>query len=332
MLGRAQYCVANRLICPDRDGDGGLGEFHLDRAVVNAADRTGGRVGGESLDTQGHLLVGLVAVLFDVPDQRRRSAAVDRGAGVQLGDDRAQVWPASTVGGDDQGPVGVDLAQVIGEGHVASVTAVQGPPVLPGPLQTACHREDRRDADAAGDEQVRLRWHQPEMVTWTDDRQFPAHQSGTVDLVRAAAAGCVVPYGYGVAGLVLVVAAQGVLPDGPGWQDQVDVRARFPMRDCRRGRVDQGQAQHSGCFAANLLDHHRGTDVVCRRLFRHGCYCRLTQVRRGWNRSEEIEVFVVLPVADRGVEPGQLVALDADVVVDELFAERLPEQGVLGES
>src|SRR5882672_8626826 len=45
--------------------------------------------------------------------------------------------------------------------------------------------------------------------------------------------------------------------------------------------------------------------------------------------SEQLEVLPVLPVGDLGAESGELVPLDAQVVVHELRAERRGELGVL---
>ncbi len=76
-----------------------------------------------------------------------------------------------------------------------------------------------------------------------------------MDTTGSAAAGLLVQYGDAVAGLVVGVAAQGVLPDVTTAEVQVEVGAGGPVVHGRSVGSLQSEREDSGGFDPHLTDH-----------------------------------------------------------------------------
>ena len=102
--------------------------------------------------------------------QRGRAAAVDLDVGAAVAEDAAQVGrsPSSSCG-HDLHPVAV-AGELVEEGHRAALAAaVEQLPVRAEQVGLVDHRQQRGDADAAGDEQVARRRHEREVVARAAD-------------------------------------------------------------------------------------------------------------------------------------------------------------------
>src|SRR5690606_11328082 len=132
----------------------------------------------------------------------------------------------------------VGLVQGAGEGHRGAAAApVHEPPARAGRLGGGDHREDGGDADAAGDEQVVAGGDEREVVARAAGEDHRARVDLVVDPGRAAAAVRLVQDGDAPRGAVGRVAAEGVLADEAGGEDEVEVRARGPGGQAGAGRV-----------------------------------------------------------------------------------------------
>src|SRR5215510_3406403 len=83
------------------------------------------------------------------------------------------------------------------------------------------------------------------------------------------------------------------------------------VQGCRRpsGRAQSGNSLKSFRFAIAGRQSHR--------------------IPSGCSASEQVEVFLLLPLGDLRVEAGDLRLLDAEVVVDESVAQRGAEAGAI---
>jgi hypothetical protein len=134
------------------------------------------------------------------------------------------------------------------------------------------HRQEWRDTDASGQEQVLLGLHQREVVAGTANPNQIALGEFAVDVVGSASAVGFAQHRDLQRRAVGGVTAQRVLAHQVIAQHELDVRARFPFRHGAAIGVAQGQPHDTGgedVFAVELdLELHLGSGQGARR---HQC-------------------------------------------------------------
>lgn len=133
-------------------------------------------------------------------------------------------------------------------------------PVCPDKVGLSDHRQQRRDADPSGDEQVALRWDEGEIVARAAHSHEIADLQFVVHVRRPAASVLLAQHSDPVGVGIPSITAQGVLPSHSGGQHQVDVRTRIPVGQPTTLGMTQGQADDS--VTDNLLARHRELDLV----------------------------------------------------------------------
>ena len=127
--------------------------------------------------------------------------------------------------------------------------------------QALRHAQQRRDADAAGEQQAALRMLQRKVVAWRADVQQIAFVDRVVHAHGAAARGGVAQHGDAVAVAFSGVVAQRVLARDTRGQQNVHVRARRERRQCPAvgaHQFEQGNVQRKGNLARHAhLQHLR---------------------------------------------------------------------------
>ena len=228
--------LEDRLVGRHREAHVGLLEDDVELGVVRVVDL----LGREALDV-GDERRARAALALDGFEQTLGATRVDeRGAlGLDLVEHALQVEGTLRVLGPDRHLVAV-LGELVAEGHrrLAAAEVVQVP-VLPGGLDLADHRHDRRDADAPGDEDVRGRLAQFEVVARAVADEFVAGLERVVDVGGAAARLDLAQHRDAVAGAVGHVTAEGVLADRLGERVVLGHRAGFG--GLHLGRVDAAQ-------------------------------------------------------------------------------------------
>ncbi len=124
------------------------------------------------------------------------------------------------------------------------------------------HRDERRDADAARDEEHIGCRHESEVIAGAADpdgvarRELVMHVSGASASVRFA------QDRHAVARAIGRVAADGVLALHTAVQDQVDVRARLPRRQVAPIRRHEVEGNDAVCHRRLRLDQTLPLDVA----------------------------------------------------------------------
>ncbi len=155
--------------------------------------------------------------------------------------------------------VAVGGRQFLAERHRGTAAAsVQQLPFGADQFSLVDHGQQRGDADAARDEQVPVGRNQREVVAGPADADQVTRREPLVHVRRAATPGRLAQDRDAVGVRVPPVTAQGVLAGRPFRQDQVDVRARSPVRQPRVVRVGESErddAVGDRVFGADLQCH-----------------------------------------------------------------------------
>ena len=131
---------------------------------------------------------------------------------------------------------------------------VQGKILVPA-LQRSGHRQQRRDADAAGDQNVALTFGaQRKIVPRRRDMHLTAFTQVLVDPDRPSTARRLALDGNLVSGAVVRIAAQRVLPHAAIRHAQIHMRAGGPFRKGRPKRMNELHVQNIRRCEPHLLD------------------------------------------------------------------------------
>ena len=226
------------------------------------------RGGDEMLGSQGVAGPGRAAFL-QRPQHADRAAGIDLRARLGPGQQGRQVVAPPFIAGMHVQALAMQLRQLGQQGHaVAAAAAVMQLVIHAERPRPARHCADRRDADAAGDEdRPRCRFVHPEVIARAADIDRVAWAQMGVDPGRAAAPLRLAQYrdleGRGIGR----VATQGILAcQSRRAALDIDMRTRRPAR--QRRAIERGETQLDDTFGkrGHAVHPYRARDGVARRL------------------------------------------------------------------